>query len=87
LIIILVPILNSAHYFTTVTNGIEYQSNERACFIKLHTTFENNYVILHVQDNGIGIDLKNRDKLFGMYKTFHNNKMLEESDCLSVRTK
>jgi PAS domain S-box-containing protein len=58
-----------------VTNGIKYQSNERASFIKLHTTFENNYVILHVQDNGIGIDLKkNRDKLFGMYKTFHNNK-------------
>jgi signal transduction histidine kinase len=58
-----------------VTNGIKYQSNERASFIKLHTTIENNYVIVHVEDNGIGIDLKkNRDKLFGMYKTFHSNK-------------
>jgi len=58
-----------------VTNGIKYQSNERASFIKLHTAFENSYVILYVEDNGIGIDLKkNRDKLFGMYKTFHNNK-------------
>jgi DNA topoisomerase VI subunit B len=66
---------------------VSCQSNERACFIKLHTTFENNYVILHVQDNGIGIDLKNRDKLFGMLKHSIIIKMLEESDCLSVRTK
>jgi PAS domain S-box-containing protein len=31
--------------------------------------------VLEIADNGIGIDLKNnREKLFGMYKTFHGNK-------------
>ncbi len=30
--------------------------------------------MLHIKDNGIGIDMqKNRTKLFGMYKTFTNN--------------
>jgi PAS domain S-box-containing protein len=58
-----------------VTNGIKYKSNKEDCYIKVHATTEEGYVVLHVQDNGIGIDLKkNRDKLFGMYKTFHNNK-------------
>lgn len=58
-----------------VTNGIKYKSNERDSLISIYTTIEEGYVVLHVNDNGIGIDLKkNRDKLFGMYKTFHNNK-------------
>jgi len=31
-------------------------------------------VRMNITDNGIGIDLKkNGDKLFGLYKTFHNN--------------
>jgi K+-sensing histidine kinase KdpD len=30
--------------------------------------------ILQVADNGIGIDLRNGNKIFGMYKTFTNNK-------------
>ena len=34
-----------------------------------------NYVIFKIMDNGLGIDLeKNKTKIFGMYKTFHNNK-------------
>ncbi|MDG2432161.1 PAS domain S-box protein [Flavobacterium sp.] len=58
-----------------VTNGIKYKSNKGDSFIKVYTTTEDEYIVLHVEDNGIGIDLKkNRDKLFGMYKTFHNNK-------------
>lgn len=33
------------------------------------------YIILTIEDNGLGIDLNaNGNKLFGMYKTFHQNK-------------
>ena len=47
----------------------------RDSFIKFSTTAEGNYIVLHIEDNGVGIDLdKYGDKLFGMYKTFHNNK-------------
>jgi signal transduction histidine kinase len=57
-----------------ITNGIKYKSDERASFIKTHCTLEEGFVVLHIEDNGIGIDLKkNKSKLFGMYKTFHNN--------------
>ncbi|SDW34600.1 PAS domain S-box protein [Flavobacterium degerlachei] len=57
-----------------LTNGIKYKSEERDSYIKMHCTEEDQYIILHIEDNGIGIDLKkNRNKLFGMYKTFHNN--------------
>lgn len=58
-----------------VTNGIKYCTNERDSFIKVYCTTEESALVLHIEDNGIGIDLKkNRDKIFGMYKTFHGNK-------------
>jgi len=56
------------------TNAIMYKSPERDPIITLGTTNENGYTILSINDNGLGIDLeKYGDKLFGMYKTFHDN--------------
>jgi len=56
------------------TNSIMYKSAERDPIIKLSSSRENGYTILSINDNGLGIDLKKYgDKLFGMYKTFHNN--------------
>ena len=58
-----------------LTNGIRYRSEERDSFIKLHIVKSKEYLQLHIEDNGLGIDLKrNKDKIFGMYKTFHKNK-------------
>jgi PAS domain S-box-containing protein len=58
-----------------LTNAIKYHSPDRKPVIVLRATAEENQVILSIEDNGVGIDLKaNRDKIFGMYKTFHTNK-------------
>jgi len=58
-----------------LTNGVKYSSRERDSYIKLSTKVLKNYVVLSIEDNGIGINLKkNESKLFGMYKTFHDNK-------------
>jgi signal transduction histidine kinase len=48
---------------------------QRPAIIRLHACPQPGFVKLTVQDNGLGIDLvKNRAKLFGMYKTFHDNE-------------
>jgi len=58
-----------------ITNGIKYRSPEREGKIMLSAEIRDKFVILTIEDNGLGINLdKNRDKLFGMYKTFHGNK-------------
>lgn len=58
-----------------LTNAIKYRSPDRKPVILLRATTEESQVILSIEDNGVGIDLKaNRDKIFGMYKTFHTNK-------------
>jgi len=56
------------------TNAIMYKSPDRDPIITLSSSRENGYIILSINDNGLGIDLKKYgDKLFGMYKTFHDN--------------
>jgi len=57
-----------------ISNSIRYKHPERKPIIELNSYLENNFQVLEIKDNGIGIDLKkNGDKLFGMYKTFTNN--------------
>jgi light-regulated signal transduction histidine kinase (bacteriophytochrome) len=57
-----------------LTNAIKFRQPDKLLKIKVSTFLENNKTVLTFSDNGIGIDLKkNEDKLFGMYKTFHNN--------------
>lgn len=58
-----------------LTNAIKYRSTKRTPDISLHTEKEDEYTVLFITDNGLGIDLeKHGSKLFGMYKTFHNHK-------------
>jgi len=60
--------------FNLLSNAIKYGHPERQNIITVSSYFENEHCILEVADNGLGIDMeRNRDKLFGMYKTFHHN--------------
>jgi len=58
-----------------LTNAIKYKSEKRAPIIEITSKIQNDFVVLKVKDNGLGIDMKKYgDKLFQMYKTFHYNK-------------
>ena len=58
-----------------LSNAIKYRSNKRLPKIRLTSEVHENYVVLTIKDNGLGIDLKKHgDKLFQMYKTFHYNE-------------
>lgn len=57
-----------------ISNALRYSHPERNPVIELKTYEENEYLVMCIKDNGIGIDLKkNGHKLFGMYKTFTDN--------------
>ncbi len=56
-----------------ITNAIKYKGEE-APHIKLKVWKEDERTHMIIEDNGRGINLeKHGDKLFGMYKTFHDN--------------
>lgn len=57
-----------------ITNSVRYKDPQRDANITLSAKNEEGYTVLSVADNGLGMDLeKYGDKLFGMYKTFHNH--------------
>jgi len=58
--------------FNLISNAVRYSHKDRKPEIII--SFDEQTRALKISDNGIGIDLdKNGEKLFGMYKTFHNN--------------
>ena len=58
-----------------MTNAVKYKDPNRDPLITLTINRNQDYTILSIADNGLGIDLKKYgSKLFGMYKTFHDHK-------------
>ncbi|WP_179343853.1 sensor histidine kinase [Winogradskyella ursingii] len=58
-----------------LTNSIKYKRQHENAVILLRAYEKGEYIVLEIIDNGQGIDLsKHGDKLFGMYKTFHNHE-------------
>lgn len=56
------------------TNAIKYSDSSKDSYIEYSVEKVDNYTVLIIKDNGIGIDLeKHKDSIFGLYKTFHSN--------------
>ncbi len=74
-----VEVLGLAAYLDSIllnfiSNGIKYRATDREPFIRLSAIKQEAYVLLKIEDNGLGINIKKYGaKLFGMYKTFHGN--------------
>jgi signal transduction histidine kinase len=57
------------------SNAIKYRSTTAPPQLTVGCHLEDDYTVLTIHDNGLGIDLvRNQSKLFGMYKTFHDNE-------------
>ncbi len=70
-----VPTYLESIILNLLTNAIKYKSPIRKPVITLTATKQKNTKTLSISDNGLGIDLnKYGDKIFGMYKTFHQRK-------------
>ncbi|MFB9058117.1 PAS domain S-box protein [Mariniflexile ostreae] len=68
-----VPSYIHSIFHNLLTNAIKYKSPNRQLLINISATIEGKYVIITFKDNGIGINLDlHGEKIFGMYKTFHN---------------
>lgn len=75
LTVTVVPAYLDSILLNLLSNAVKYRSPNRPAFIRLQAHQEPGQVVLTVQDNGLGIDLvKNQAKMFGMYKTFHDNE-------------
>ena len=57
-----------------LTNAIKYRAVNRLPIINITSEIEGDFVVIKIEDNGLGIDLvKNRSKLFTLNGTFHKH--------------
>lgn len=58
-----------------LSNAIKYRHPDRPPHIRITTYRQNKSIYLKVEDNGLGIDLKQYgQRMFGLHQTFHDNK-------------
>ncbi len=59
--------------YNLVSNAIKYRSPERKPVVNIRCRQEADFVVLEVQDNGLGLKESNEKKLFSMFKRFHSH--------------
>jgi signal transduction histidine kinase len=60
--------------FNLITNAIKYRSPDRKPIVRISSWLNEEYIVLEVSDNGLGIDLeKHQTDLFKLYKRFHSH--------------
>ncbi len=61
-------------FYNLISNALKYRSLERPLQIEVTSEKDDNYFILTVRDNGMGIDLvRHGQNIFKMYKRFHHH--------------
>ncbi|MBD0255197.1 MAG: PAS domain S-box protein [Cytophagales bacterium] len=59
--------------YNLLSNALKYRSPDRELLVKVVTFREGNWVVLCVEDNGLGIAPGQMDKLFQMFKRLHSH--------------
>ena len=61
-------------FYNLVSNAIKYRNVDKQVYIQISSRKDKNMTIITVKDNGMGIDMqKYGDKIFSLYKRFHNH--------------
>nr|MDQ3393121.1 ATP-binding protein [Bacteroidota bacterium] len=59
--------------YNLISNAIKYASPNRLPEVNIYCKKEGEYIIITVQDNGLGMDLNHESKIFNMFKRLHNH--------------
>jgi PAS domain S-box-containing protein len=59
--------------YNLISNAVKYRSTERNAHVAVSFTRDEKFVIIKVKDNGLGIDLHQKDKMFRMFKRMHTH--------------
>ncbi len=59
--------------YNLVSNAVKYRSPDRGSVVRITCHAQENYCVLVVEDNGLGMDMRQRDKIFALFKRLHNH--------------
>jgi len=59
--------------YNLLSNSVKYRSQTDNCKIKISTYEKDDCVVLSVKDNGLGMSREDQQRLYTMFKRFHNH--------------
>ena len=59
--------------YNLFSNALKYRDAKRDPVVHIHTYKRNGQVVLSVADNGLGLSEKHKNKMFTMFRRFHNH--------------
>ncbi len=59
--------------YNLISNAVKFKAPERDCIIKIDTRLEEPFVVLSVKDNGLGMNERQQEQLFTVFKRFHDH--------------
>ncbi|MEB2786988.1 chemotaxis protein CheB [Algoriphagus persicinus] len=59
--------------FNLLSNAIKYKSLDRVPEVTIRTEKSNDFILLSIQDNGLGINEKKKLKIFGIFQRAHSH--------------
>lgn len=59
--------------YNLLSNAIKYRAPERALRIRVSCRTQGDYHVLSVEDNGLGVNMQQGEKMFTLFKRFHTH--------------
>jgi signal transduction histidine kinase len=59
--------------YNLLSNALKYRSPDRPVQVHVRCRTEEEYIVLEVQDNGLGLDLNRQRQLFAMFQRYHTH--------------
>ena len=59
-------------FFNLLSNAIKFTEPKEKVVIEIGSKLKENEIIFYVKDNGVGFDMKYKDKLFGVFQRLHS---------------
>ncbi|MEM5539165.1 PAS domain S-box protein [Olleya sp. AS48] len=73
--VLAIPAYLDSLLFNFISNALKYKQDHIPPEITLSAEQSDKFIKIEIEDNGLGINLDlHKDKIFGLYKTFHNHK-------------
>jgi len=59
--------------YNLLSNALKYRSPERAPLVRVSCQEQEGYQVLTVEDNGLGMEMSQQDKIFALFKRLHTH--------------
>ncbi len=73
------PVMLQQVMLNLISNALKFTRHRKRAMLKIGSRLETDEVIVYVSDNGVGFDMKDKNRLFGLFQRLHDREAFEGS--------